>query len=60
MELEVENEKTNQLIGTEPSRPDASSPAEQLDGNGYEWLTHSVEARGIQGLLNLDQIWFQV
>ncbi|MDA8594759.1 putative Ig domain-containing protein, partial [Euryarchaeota archaeon] len=41
MELELENDKTIPVISDVSSQPSPSTPAEQIDGNGYEWVTHN-------------------
>ena len=40
MELEVGNDKAIPVIQNSSSHPSSSTPAEQVDGNGYEWITH--------------------
>ena len=39
MELEVDNYKTIPVISNVSSQPSPSTPAEQVDEKGYEWIT---------------------
>ena len=41
MDLEVENDKTNPVVSEASSHPSPSIPAEQVDDNGYEWVTNN-------------------
>ena len=41
IQSEIEEEKTIPVISDAQLNPSSSTPAEQVDGNGYEWLTHN-------------------